>query len=90
MYQHVVLMVSCSAREATCISCSHQGAAFGWESSVEHDGGELARKFSEKFHLPPGSKDRVDNFLKTADCYLEAAQEGDWAMNLSISSVKRC
>jgi hypothetical protein len=55
------------------MSCSHQAAqgrhaAFGRESGVQGDGGELARKFREKLHLLLQSKHDADNFLKTADC----------------------
>jgi hypothetical protein len=67
-----------------------RAASFGWERSLEDDSGELARKFSEKFHLPPHSKHTVNNFLKTADYYFGAIQECDWPTNLSISSAKRC
>jgi hypothetical protein len=76
MCQHVALTASCSAGKATCVSCGNQGlgAAFGRESSVEDDGGQLARKFSEKFHLPLRSEHIVNNFLKAADCYFEDIQ----------------
>ena len=66
------VMVRYYVREATCMSCSHQciqglHAAFGRESGVECDGGQLAREFSEKLHLLLRSKDHPDSFLKTAD-----------------------